>query len=125
MGREVLQLIDNSFPPDNPLHKLFNRNTVKVSYKCMPNIGQAISRHNSRLKKEEHPQPEPGCNCRGGVDTCPANGQCKKDSVVYRAFVTIENGNTEFLRPDSEVINQVSTIKNTETKQLSAPTFGN
>ena len=62
----------------------------------MPNIDQAISKHNSRLKKEEHPQPEPGCNCRGGVDTCPANGQCKKDSVVYRASVTTENGNTEF-----------------------------
>ena len=34
---------------DNPLHKIFNRNTIKMSYKCMPNIGQAIFWHNSQL----------------------------------------------------------------------------
>ena len=97
VGRNFLKLIDSSFPPENPLHKLFNRNTVKMSYKCMPNIKQAISRHNTRLlNNQQQEQPEPGCNCQAGIGSCPVAGQCKKTNVVYRAAVTTDNGNTEY-----------------------------
>ena len=60
VGKEFLQLIDTAFPPNNPLHKLFSRQTVKISYKCMPNMAQAISRHNKTVLKgiqENNPQP--------------------------------------------------------------------
>ena len=54
VGKEFLDLLDRSFPPDNPLSKLFNRHTVKVSYKCMPNMATAtsIARHNSKVLSE-------------------------------------------------------------------------
>ena len=45
-------MLDRSFPPDNPLSKLFNRHTVKVSYKCMPNMATSIARHNSKVLSE-------------------------------------------------------------------------
>ena len=99
VGKKFLKLIEVSFPPENPLHKLFNRNTVKMSYKCMPNISQAISRHNSRLfnqNDQQHEQSESGCNCQGGIGSCPVAGECKKSNVVYRAAVTTDNGNTEY-----------------------------
>ena len=32
LGRRVLELINNHFPRDSSLHKLFNRNCVKLSY---------------------------------------------------------------------------------------------
>ena len=32
IGKIFLQLIDKHFPPNNPLHEIFNRNNVKVSY---------------------------------------------------------------------------------------------
>ena len=40
VGQEFLSLLDTSFPPDNPLHKLFTRSTVKIAYKRMPNMAQ-------------------------------------------------------------------------------------
>ena len=73
LGRDFLKLIDTVFPPSHPLHKLFNRKTVKVSYKCMPSMAQAVAQHNVQILKED-PQiivQQPGCNCRGGPDTCP------------------------------------------------------
>ena len=30
------------------------------------------------------------CNCRGGVDTCPAGGVCQSEEVVYQATVSVE-----------------------------------
>ena len=48
VGRDFLRLLDNAFPSFNPLHKLFTRQTVKLqSYKCMPNMAVAVSRHNA------------------------------------------------------------------------------
>jgi hypothetical protein len=92
VGRDFLKLLDTAFPPSNPLHKLFTRQTVKISYKCMPNMAQAVSRHNVRVLKDvqpaQPPQPAPGCNCRNGINTCPAEGKCLTESVVYRATVT-------------------------------------
>ena len=31
------------------LHKIFNRNTVKISYPCMPNIKQKIDGHDRSI----------------------------------------------------------------------------
>ena len=56
VGRNFLQLIDKHFPSTNPLHKVFNRNTVKVSYSCMENVKTIISRHNHRLLKRNPTQ---------------------------------------------------------------------
>ena len=46
VGQSFLKIIDEEFPADHPLHKIFNRNTVKISYSCMPNIKQTIAGHN-------------------------------------------------------------------------------
>ena len=88
VGKEFLALLDKSFPPDNPLSKLFNRHTVKVSYKCMPNMATSIARHNSKVLSEGTQTLQPaGCNCEGGVAVCPIQGDCKESGVVYRASV--------------------------------------
>ena len=89
VGREFLTLLDSSFPPSNPLHKLFNRHTVKLSYRCMPNMAQAVSGHNKKLLQEDN-QAEGGrmCNCQGGTQNCPVGGKCLTSCVVYEATVT-------------------------------------
>ena len=48
IGRRFLQLLDLHFHVGHPYHRIFNRNTVKVSYCCMPNMGSIISSHNIR-----------------------------------------------------------------------------
>ena len=53
IGKDFLKLIDSAFPATNPLHKLFSRQTVKVSYKCMPNIASSVARHNMKVFVEK------------------------------------------------------------------------
>ena len=38
VGKEFLKLVDECFPPENPLSKIFNRKSVKVSYSTTPQI---------------------------------------------------------------------------------------
>ena len=94
IGKQFLNLIDNNFPQNHPLRKVINRNTVKVSYRCMPNMKQKISNHNFKVKKtEEERQPTYGCNCTRALGPCPLGGKCLVNSVVYKAEV-IENNST-------------------------------
>ena len=88
MGALFLKIRESCFPPSNPLHKIFNRNTVKVSYRTMPNMKQIISMHNAQIAKGQEPQPLAGCNCRGGKANCPLNGACLTEGLVYQANVT-------------------------------------
>ena len=96
VGGKFLKLIDICFPPFHPLAKIINRNTVKISYRCMPNMGQVINNHNTKISAETQTKPPPGCNCRGGPASCPVNGACQTQGVVYQATVSREdNGKSE------------------------------
>ena len=89
VGGKFLEIIDRCVPPTHILHKIINRNTVKVSYRCMPNMGKVLSRHNVKVTKQlDQPKPPPGCNCRGGIGTCPLGGECLVTELVYQATVT-------------------------------------
>jgi hypothetical protein len=71
-------------------------NSVKVSYRCMPNMGQVISTHKIS-KQNQQPDPPPRCSCRGGPATCPLGGVCEVKEVVYCAKATrLENNTAEF-----------------------------
>ena len=54
VGKKFLAILDSCFPHGHPLHKILNRNTVKLSYKCMPNMKLAISKHNASIKKMDN-----------------------------------------------------------------------
>ena len=52
-----LRLINKHFLPMHKYQKIFNRNTIKISYSCMPNIKSKISAHNTKtLNKPESPK---------------------------------------------------------------------
>ena len=90
VGKTFLQLIDKHFPRSNPLHKIFNRGTVKVSYSCMESMKSVINRHNSKVLRQDQrteDEPEKKCKCRK-KEECPLKGQCLTSSIVYRATVT-------------------------------------
>ena len=93
IGRRFLELLDLHFHVGHPYHRFFNRNTVKVSYCCMPNMGSIISSHNHRILKSEKKTvtPSRACNCDKHED-CPLKGhwmgvQC----VVYKATISAPN----------------------------------
>jgi hypothetical protein len=86
VAHSFLQLIDKHFPHSTRLHKIFNRNTVKVSYSCMTNIKNTISNHNRHLLVRKNKSFD-GCNCRT-KDECPLDGNCLTKSIVYKAEIT-------------------------------------
>ena len=92
IGERFLRLIKKCFPSYHPLSKIINKNTVKVSYKCMPNMKQEVSKHNWQVKKATEPPPvADGCNCQE-KDDCPMEGNCLVKGVIYRAEVVEDNG---------------------------------
>ena len=91
VGKLFLELIDRSFPPGHPLRKICNRNTIKLSYRCTPNMGSVISARNSKLLEPHQPANVNGCNCRD-KQACPAQGNCQAKSVIYRTTLTEQCG---------------------------------
>ena len=41
VGKKFLSIVNDCFRQDHPLRKIFNKNTLKLSYSCMPNLGPA------------------------------------------------------------------------------------
>ena len=43
IGKTFLKLMRKHFPNGNPFHKIFDKNTLNVSYSCMGNMALIIS----------------------------------------------------------------------------------
>ena len=46
VGRRFLKLVEKHFPKEHKLHKIFNKNKLKVSYSCSQNMTQIINSQN-------------------------------------------------------------------------------
>ena len=96
LGKTFLEDIDKCFPKSQIVHKLFNRNTVKLSYSCMPNVSQLIAKGNKKklgngqLNEQGN---KPLCNCPKN-NACPVEGKCLEEQIIYQAKVKTES-NTE------------------------------
>ena len=93
IGKIFFKLINKHFTTDNELHKIFNKNTLKLSYSCTENMEQIIKKHNSKLLKSSRHTKEATrtCNCRI-TSQCPLKGECLRENIVYQADIsTIEN----------------------------------
>jgi len=87
VGKCFLPLIDQHFPNSHSLHKIFNRNTLKLSYSCMTNIKTIISNHNKAQINKSDPTNDSNCNCRNS-SMCPMDGKCNDQNMIYQAEVT-------------------------------------
>ena len=71
---EVVNFSSLCFPPNNKLHKIINKNTVKLSYSCMNNVQQIINSHNKTILTSAAENNSKLCNCRE-KNSCPLNGK--------------------------------------------------
>jgi hypothetical protein len=100
VGNKFLAIASSTFTPSHALRKIFNRNTMKISYSCMPNIAAKVSSHNHHILRtaqtpsEGQTHQQRTCNCRDKAN-CPLNGHCLQKSVIYQATVTSDSGTTE------------------------------
>ena len=85
VAKNFLQLIDKHFPRTHKMHKIFNRNTIKVSYSCTENISRIIKAHNKRVSSKSHEQTS-SCNCRN-KNECPMDGKCQITNAIYKCNV--------------------------------------
>ena len=92
IGAQILKLVDSCFQAPHPLHKLFNRHTVKVSYRTTQNMQQIISAHNRKLLNNQTDKQEKACTCRASV--CPVQGRCQEEEVIYQATVKHQSPDT-------------------------------
>ena len=53
-------LIDKHFPKSHKLHKIFNRNNLKVSYSCIMNMANIIKSHNQKVLMKTTRPPAKG-----------------------------------------------------------------
>ena len=62
--RVFMSIIAEYFPPGHVLRSSFNANTVKVSYRTMPNMAKMLAKHNSKVvaKSRSAPTTNEGCN---------------------------------------------------------------
>ena len=74
------------------MHKIFNRNTVKISYSCLRKISSIISSHDCNILSPK--QQAFGCNCRV-KNECPINGEYQTPSVIYREDVVNDSNDEE------------------------------
>ena len=89
VARKFLSIVDRCFPKNHKFRKILNRNTLKVSYSCLPNIASVISAHNKKIlhTQPNHIADNNLCNCRNRND-CPLDGSCLTESVIYKCHVT-------------------------------------
>ena len=92
LGKEFFKLLKRNFPSENTLYKIFNKNCVKLSNTCMPNINGIIDKSNiAKLSKEKN-KVIAKCNCRDKVK-CPLEGKWKQECVVNKVKVYSDPGN--------------------------------
>jgi hypothetical protein len=81
------------------LKQVLNRNAVKASYRCTPNIKNHVERHNANLLNEDNSNNDISrdrCNCQvSRKKDCPLPGRCSAKDVVYKATVQRLDDNSE------------------------------
>ena len=86
IGKIFLNLIKKHFQNHHRLHKIFNLNTIKLSYSCMSNMSSFIKQHNRNILSSPPNSEKRSCSCRN-KDNCPVAGNCLKTCIVYRADI--------------------------------------
>ena len=77
-------LFNKHFPLKHKGDKIFDRNTLKLSCSCIPNLkkpNKQINSHNQNIIKDQPQNTPKTCNCLT-KDNCPMNGLSFKKSVV-------------------------------------------
>ena len=67
----IQKFLQVHFPPGHPLSKIINRYTIKISYRCVPNMNSAITGHNYKIQKKQTKRTDFGFNCTACCGPCP------------------------------------------------------
>ena len=91
IGKTFLNLLEKLFPFYHCLHKIYNKNTMRISYSYVPNMAAILSRHNRSILASKSITVHSLCNCQCKTGY-PLNGKCHKKAIIYEASIST-NGN--------------------------------
>ena len=83
----IIKLLRKLFPKNSKYHRIFNLNTLKLSYCFTTNVGNIIKQHNSKVLSKIYDNINRKCNCRSKPNW-PLNGECLTQCLVYKATST-------------------------------------
>ena len=86
VGKLFLNLVRTHFHKRHRYHKIFNTNTIKISYSCVRNVDAMIKSHNASVLREAKPLARL-CSCPANT-ACPLGNRCLEDNIIYDATVT-------------------------------------
>ena len=98
IARKFINLVRKHFTKRNPLHKIFNKNSMRVSYCCMSNVGSIIKAHNAKILREDRQRVDKPCDCT--QKECPFKNKgisCNATNVVYKAVVKTANSSKYYI----------------------------
>ena len=78
--------LTSTSPRYHKYRKLFNRNNIKISYSCMPNMASVIRNHNTSLLKDPTPTNIKECSCCQKTE-CSLDKKCLSGYLVFNALV--------------------------------------
>ena len=84
--KHFLSLLYEPFPSHYKFHKICNRNTVNISYSCMPNTKTIINSYNQTITNPKTITKERTDNC---VDK--AKFPLSQKNIIYKALLTSTN----------------------------------
>ena len=95
IGKEFFKLLRKYFPKEN---KLFNKNNIKISYRCTRNMQQIIKAHNAKTINGKNIIDPNGktCNCRQPTK-CPLDGNCLSGCIIYKATISLEKEQVAYI----------------------------
>ena len=101
IGKIFLKLLKKHFPKCHKLHKIFNRNTLKLIYSCMSSMSSVIKQHNCKVSSITENEDRL-CNCTNKRN-CPLHDKCLQTCIVYKAAViTNKDSHNYFGASDGE-----------------------
>ena len=92
--KQFLKLINMHFPEGSKLHKIFNKNTVKITYSCSTNLKSIIQAHNKKVLSKQSLTAKL-YNCRK-TPQCPFNGQCLQKGI-HKATISHQNVTKKYI----------------------------
>ena len=129
VGRCFINIIKKHFKPKHKYYKIFNTNTIKTSYSCMPNMGNIIRNNNTRLLQGEKEKKDCNCRIRGklsigwwvqsGVQRI--SGYSEVPKTRSRNMWVFARANS---RKDTTTTQNLSSIKNMRKKQNCQNLYG-
>ena len=93
IGKQFLNLINTYFDNNHPYRKIFNRNTIKISYSCTSNFKNRVIAHNNKILNESNPNDKYNVNNNNNNNNNNSNNNNSNNNNTNNNYNNTNNNN--------------------------------